>query len=46
MTTFKRSIRDFSEIHADIFSLALISSCCEDPSILETGVGEAYRHVE
>src|SRR3546814_8424263 len=29
-------------IHSRIFSLALLSSCCEDPDVLETDVGEAY----
>ncbi len=39
------STATYALIHADIFSLALISSCCEDPSILETGVGEAYASI-
>lgn len=36
------STATYALIHADIFSLALISSCCEDPGVLETAVGQAY----
>mgnify|MGYP003575028564 FL=1 len=36
------STATYALIHSRIFSLALLSSCCEDPAVLETAVGEAY----
>src|SRR3546814_14294095 len=36
------STATYALIHSRIFSLALLSSCCEDPDVLETDVGEAY----
>ncbi len=36
------STATYALIHSNVFSLALLSSCCEDPEILETNVGPAY----
>src|SRR3546814_6911518 len=36
------STATYALIHSRIFSLALLSSCCEDPDVLETDVGDAY----
>lgn len=39
------STATYALIHSNTFSLALLSSCCEDPDILETAVGAAYMSV-
>ena len=36
------STATYALIHSRRFSLALLSTCCEDPAILETAVGPAY----
>ncbi|MGN7930540.1 Atxe2 family lasso peptide isopeptidase [Sphingopyxis sp. 22461] len=36
------STATYALIHSRRFGLALLSTCCEDPSILETAVGPAY----
>ncbi len=33
----------YALIHARLFSLALLSTCCEDPDFTTTGIGPAYQ---
>jgi len=40
------STASYALIHSDIFSLALLSTCCEDPQITTTEIGPAYSEMQ